>query len=237
MYEEKKCTHYTINKNMFWIGAIVILLLIAAMLFEIYRLSDSHQTGTTPERIEKTHIEFGSIESKLKDTDNCYLCGLAPESLMGYYRKFDTVGVIGLNEWYVLDLKLQNYDNDGNPIDNSSGSSSSFGNTSGMTYHVDATPTRGMTRATISSTNGSFEPTIIQNNLCQDCLDKITNTLEGYFETGNAEYLPFCLVDFSTLEIYPLQKTIVGYFIRDYWVELDHSEEEVEVKIYYLPER
>ena len=28
----------------------------------------------------------------------------------------------------------------------------------------------------------------------------------------------------------------ISYSVRDYWVELDHQDDEVEVKVYYLPE-
>ena len=55
-------------------------------------------------------MEYGHIDSKLENVDECYLCGNSSESLMGYYSKFDTVGIIGLNEWYVLDLRLKEYE-------------------------------------------------------------------------------------------------------------------------------
>ena len=33
---------------------------------------------------------------------------------MEYYRKFDTIGLISLNDWYVIDFPLKNYDENGN---------------------------------------------------------------------------------------------------------------------------
>ena len=236
MYEEKKCTHYTINKNVFWIGAIVILLLIAAMLFEIYRLSDSAQTGTTPERVEKTHIEFGSIESKLKDTDKCYLCGLAPESLMGYYRKFDTVGVIGLNQWVVMDLRLKEYDSEGNCVEKE-GSSSAHNSMQGVEYTIESTPSRGKASATIKSTDGMFYESTVKKHLCQQCLDKVVSTLQRDTVDGAKDFLPFCVVDFETLELYPVQREQHSYFVRDYWVQIESIDEEIELEVFYLPEK
>lgn len=82
-----------------------------------------------------------------------------------------------------------------------------------------------------------FKKDEIQKNLCQQCLDKVIDSLEGYFEKGKEEYLPFCLVDFSTLDIYPIQKMNMAYSVRDYWVELDHDGSEIEIDVYYLPER
>ena len=106
-----------------------------------------------------------------------------------------------------------------------------------MDYYVSTIASRGRASATITSTDGMFDKTVVENHLCQVCLDKVTDTLDGYFEKGKEEYLPFCLVDFETLEIYPMQKMNISYSVRDYWVELDHQDDEVEVKVYYLPER
>ena len=47
-------------------------------------------------------------------------------------------------------------------------------------------------------------------------------------------YLPFCLVDFKTLDIYPVQKMNMAYSVRDYWVELDYNDAEIELDVYYL---
>ena len=49
--------------------------------------------------------------------------------------------------------------------------------------------------------------------------------------------LPFCLIDFGTKELYPIQDTLLAYFIRDYWVELDFDKNSVNIKSYYLPKR
>lgn len=237
MDEQKKRAYYRIPKAVFWISIIVVVVLVTAMSMKIIDLQDMNNVKVEESAAETFHMEYGNIESMLENEEECYLCGNSNRSLMGYYRKFDTVGIIGLNEWYVLDLRLKEYDGSGNPIEASSGTSDSFGNTSGMNFNVKATPSRGMASATISSSNGMFEKEEVQNNLCQECLDKVTSTLEGNFEKGKEEYLPFCLVDFATLEVYPLQKRNGAYTVRDYWVELDHNESEIKIDVYYLPER
>ena len=238
MKEEKNIKYYRIRASVFWAAIVVIGLLFSVIICSLFKSGNTNAADTnSAEHIETMHMEYGSISSKLKNTEECYLCGSHANSLMGYYRKFDTVGIIGLNQWYVLDLRLQAYDENGNKIDDSSGSSTSMGNTSGMDYYVSTIASRGRASATISSTDGMFNKKVVENHLCQVCLDKVTDTLDGYFEKGKEEYLPFCLVDFETLEIYPMQKMNVSYSIRDYWVELDHQDDEVEVKVYYLPER
>lgn len=236
MKEEKNIKYYRIRASVFWTAIIVTGLLFSVIICALFKSENTADTNSA-EHIETMHMEYGSISSKLKNTEECYLCGSHANSLMGYYRKFDTVGIIGLNQWYVLDLRLQAHDENGNKIEDSSGSSTSMGNTSGMDYYVSTIASRGRASATISSTDGMFNKKVVENHLCQVCLDKVTDTLDGYFEKGKEEYLPFCLVDFETLEIYPMQKMNVSYSIRDYWVELDHQDDEVEVKVYYLPER
>lgn len=233
MKEKREVRYYRIRAGVFWAMIIIIVglgLLVCGVMRNAEPVNKENSNGL------KQHTEYGNIESTLETVEECYLCGNSANSLMGYYRKFDTIGVIGLNEWHVLDLGLKKYDSEGILEADQAGSSSMFGNTQGLNYSVDSMPSRGMARATISSENGMFNETVVKQHLCQECLDKVTNTLEGYFEDGKEEYLPFCVVDFETLEIYPVQKQNVSYFVRDYWVTLECGEE-IEIEVYYLPER
>lgn len=237
MKDEKRIRYYQIRAGVFWGVSAATVILIEILLAIIFQNIHGAAKEVQDKPVETIYMEYGSIKSELENTDECYLCGNANESLMGYYRKFDTVGIIGLNEWYVLDLHLVKYDGTGNISDDQDGTSSSFGNSQGVDYNIDGTPTRGRASATVSSTNGFFNPKVVKNHLCQSCLDKVTDTLEGYFEKGKEEYMPFCLVDFKTLDIYPLQKRNRAYLVRDYWVEINHKDYEIEVDVYYLPER
>jgi len=36
---------------------------------------------------------------------------------MSYNKNFDTIGLISLNDWYVIDFPLKNYDENGNEIE------------------------------------------------------------------------------------------------------------------------
>ena len=83
-----------------WLVLVLIGILFLTGIFvtsRITALCASHEE-TENERVETTHMEYGQIKSKLKNLEECYLCGNSNRSLMGYYRKFDTVGIIGLNE-------------------------------------------------------------------------------------------------------------------------------------------
>lgn len=207
----------------------------AMALFRMY--ADAKEEVYGDEYKESYCIEYGSLDSKLENIEECYLCGNADRSLMGYYRKFDTIGIIGLNEWCIIDFRLKAHDENGNEIQESRSNGMSGGYNQGVCYEVDSMASRGMSSATVSSEK-EFDMTCIQNNLCQGCLDKITATLERYCKAGEKEaFNPFVLVDFETLDIYSLQGNYTGMSVRDYWVEVELEEGETMVDAYYLPER
>lgn len=237
MMEEQKCRevgYYRIRKCHFWIGIVFVLVFVGSLSLKI---------GLTVKQIDTTEsaknmctAEYGHMDSKLKNKDECYLCGYSEHSLMSYYRKFDTLGVIGLNEWYVLDLGLKKYDEEGNKSTESDTTSMMSGTTQGVHYYVNATPSRGMSSAMVVSEE-IFNPKVIRENLCQECLDKVLETLKVQYPEGEvAEYKPFVLVNFDTLELYSLQEGYSGISIGDYWVELEYNDEgEIMIDAYYTP--
>ena len=226
MKRQTRIRYYKIRASILWLVLILILSVLGMLVL----------TGNYIHRVETFYAEYGKIVSELENIENCYLCGNADDSLMGYYRKFDTIGIIGLNEWNILDLRLKEYDSGGNLVENYKGSTSLNGSDQGVTYQISSIPARGMAKASISSDNGMFDEMFVKEHLCQECLDKVADTLEGYFVKGKEEYLPFCIVDFETLEIYSLQRMNSGFFVRDYWVNLN-VEETIELQVYYLPEK
>lgn len=228
MKDKKIVRYYSIRASVFWCWVTLCILLISGLI-----ISWNTEGGKTQQRTAYT--EYGTIMTQLKNTSECYLCGSSNESMMDYYKKYDTIGIVGLNQWYILDLRLKEYDNEGNVIEKR-GSSSTYGNIKGMDYYVSATPSRGMASATIKSTDGMFDNTMISQHLCQECLDKVTNTLVRDTVEGQEEYLPFCVVDFETLELYPLQQEGHSYFVRDYWVQIESINDGIEIEVMYLPE-
>lgn len=44
-------------------------------------------------------------------------------------------------------------------------------------------------------------------------------------------------MDFQTLELYCLQEQYASYYIRDYYVRLDQTEDGMEIEAVYAPER
>ena len=53
---------------------------------------------------------------------------------MSYFRNFDTIGLISLNDWYAIDFPLKNYDENGNEIESAASTSFLSGNTGEIAY-------------------------------------------------------------------------------------------------------
>lgn len=230
----KEKQYYQIRKRHLWIGVGIILSIIVITYFR----QDLFETWQRKQGRED--VAYEGIKSVLKDNGECYLCGNSDRSLMGYYRKFDTVGLISLNDWYVVDFGLKEYDEQGNPLKSDSAhTSTQMTNTGEVSIMTSSSPNRGMASINVSLPEDYRPDTkMLQEHLCQTCLDKITDSLEtSKWKYEKKQAIPLCLVDFETLEIYSLQDWHVGCSIRDYWVDMEYDEEKVEVSAYYLPTR
>lgn len=183
----------------------------------------------------RVNITYDRIQSKLDDKKKCYLCGDNDRSLMGYYRNTQSIGLISINDWYVIDLELK-ASLDGVSTEGTRSTITSQGD---MSYIGEATPSRGMASLIAElPDNYNVDTTIIQHNLCQNCLKKVTASLsysKWKYEKKNP--IPLCIVDFQTLEIYSLQDWHKGFSVRDYWVNLFFSDKKVEIYAYDLPKR
>lgn len=226
--------YYKIRKKTFW--WIVALAVIVVLTIAVFFQSNTDED----ERGEYVEITYDHLESKLVNAKECYLCGNNARSLMSYYRKFDTIGVISLNDWYVIDLRLKEYDSQGNKTESDGSASMWHTNNGNISYDGTSNTSRGMADMQISLPQDyKLDENFLENNLCASCLNKVVETLEhSYFENEATETIPLCVVDFDTLELYSIQDHYRSYFIRDYLVELDFDEEnEINISAYYLPER
>lgn len=240
MYREKtEPKYYKIRADVArgFVACIGLLIIIVAV--GKYWLKDKESGEIKPEEHrERIEVNYDDLKSELKNIELCYLCGNNRKSLMGYYRKFDTIGLISLNDWYVLDFPLKVYDEEGKEIEKSDSNSVRYGNTGEITYSVHGTPSRGMAEIDVTlSENYKVDIGNLQKNLCQECLDKVGVSLEYWkWNDEEKEGIPLCLVDFETLEIYSLQDYYCSYFIRDFFVEIDCGENNIKVEVFYLPE-
>lgn len=232
---EEQNKYIKIRKDILWkiLAVFIILFLTGTLIFQIYK-SKSVKSET-----EYVDVTYEHLTSKLTDKTQCFICGSPKESLMPYYRKFDTIGVISFNDQYVFDLGLKSYDGTGEEIESSTNSSIHSTHLDNVAFSLNSIPSRGMSHATITlPKNYKLDTEILEENFCTDCLAKVAATLEhSYCKGDKKETIPLCLIDFDTLELYSLQGLYTGYFVRDYWIELDSNENEIELSAYYLPVR
>ena len=107
----------------------------------------------------------------------------------------------------------------------------------GCFFHTEQMSDYGISEVSVDYGEDSiFDVKKVQNHLCQECLDKLVESMEVFCEeTQKPKPRDLVLVDFQTLELYAIQEHNAGYFIRDYYVEIESEEDGVEVKAFYCP--
>lgn len=231
--EKQEPHYYQIRASVFWMLIGVMVSFIGAAYFK----NDLYEWWLRSGGREE--VLFEGMESNLESKEECFLCGNNSQSLGERYKESDGVGIISLNDWYVFEIELKNYGGDGIEDTENRGLSTTFGNTGQLIYCTKSIPARGMASIEITFPDDySLNSQMIQNNLCQECLDKVGSSL-GYSKWKNEEKetVPLCLIDLTTLEIYSLQDWHRGCMIRDYWVEIEPDKESMVVKLFSLLEK
>lgn len=200
----------------------------------------------------ETHYEMSDYElaaqSKTKKED-CFVCGNRADSLMPYYDKRDSVGIIHWNDLSVCDTEVRAYDDDGNELfgqNHTNMRSNSFGEGYGSIM-VTGTPNRGYSDVEVHyEDKDEVDFSSLKKALCQSCLNKVVEFYvdqKNYGDDRSLGTTGYCLVDFVTKELYTLSDSYRGYSIRDYFVRYDIVEDpegdddRIEVFIFYAPQR
>ncbi len=193
--------------------------------------------GAAVEGEEDYSVHYASEVSE-KD---CCICGENDRSMMGYYRKSGMIGLVCLNTMSISSLDTRPYSDDGTEsIDNGNLSIMITSHGEGeCSFHISGMPGRGIFEAEVHYVEGNtanFER--IKKFLCQKCLNKVTEMYEEEMNWSNGEgrFPEVCLVDFATNELYTLGEHYTGYWIRDFWVHLDHRDDRSNVMVIYAPE-
>lgn len=232
----QKGKYYRMRKELVWGAGILAALLLFFTAFG--KMKDTADMLQQEEFTSMEYKELPAVQSELSDSEGCYLCGTAKESLMGYFRQFDDLGIISVNQWYVLDFGILPHEEDG--ADTSGTRTAMTGTGEGGDFFSSTqTPSRGISTVKVSYGEDSIlDVEKAKAILCQDCLDKLLAVMETYGPEGE-EPKPrdLCLVDFQTLELYSLQEQYASYYIRDYYVRLDQTEDGMEVEAVYAPVR
>lgn len=217
------------------------------LLFGCSRQDSDTASGSASLQQEQSEYEL-EVQSAVNDKD-CYICGDRSDSLMLYYAKRDSIGVVFWGEPAISDSEVRAYDDEGNELFGQNSSStwrSSFGENHGSIM-VQGTPNRGFTNVVVNyEKKDEVDFNSIKEYLCQDCLDSVVGFYvdqKNYGEDTRLGTTGYCLVDFVTKKLYTLSDPYRGYFIRDYYVSYDIVENadlednHIELFILYAPER
>ena len=167
------------------IGGLMFLAGLAISLyFPIVRASKL-QMGS--QESEQCQITQGSVKSTLDNREECCLCGSNSRSLMGMYRGKDDLGIISLNNWYVLDMDVGKDANE--TISGQNSSRITATGEGGCIFHVDLNHARRISDVRIEyGEENYFDVDKVRGYLCQTCLDKLIDVIDGY---GDSEFIIF----------------------------------------------
>lgn len=228
MREREKKLYYRIRPGVFWgmIGSMILLILGFAFKDILY------EEWVQSKGVEK--IAFAGINSKLERDEECYFCGENNYNLTREYQNAEKIGVISLNDWYVLDFPVSSSSE--TESEEHSDSCLLLGKTEEMRYSVRSSFSGAKTSVEIMFPDKcklKMEP--VREHLCQSCLDKVSASLEFQkWKNENKEAIPICLVDFKTLDIYSLQEWSKSCKIRNCLVEMNREGNKTMINLYFL---
>ena len=231
-------TYYQIRTELFWGMVLCILLLLLMGIHANYRLMKQEPEKLSEDEPQiRMEVTYDDWHSELEDSAQCLLCRENALEEAEPVPGSDTIGLILLNSWTVLNLPLRRGETAGREGGHTGGSGIHYGYTGGITWLSSGDPDRGMAKISLTLPERCQpDEDFIRRNLCQTCLDQVTASLRFWKGAQeDKEAVPLCLLDRQTAKIYSAQDWHLGYFIRDYWIELDFEETEVSIKAYYLP--
>lgn len=181
-----------------------------------------------------TMANQGEQSSAEKKRNPCYLCGNG--GLMGYYGRFDSIGLLNLNTGQICDVQIFAYEEDGKTPRQMRGSENSYVSSGehASAVSISSGGTRRIGHVTVLPREGSnMELKQTKKHLCSSCINRV---FDIYKDRLGEDILDTVFVDFTDREIYPIDQSYVAYFIRDYYLHFDFSSDRVEVLIFYAPE-
>ena len=210
------------NERYYYVSKIVLWALSGVMIVWIgicFYKHDLYKAWLASSRREK--VTYAGVSSVLSDDTKCYLCGKTDDSMMSYYRKFDTLGILFLNDWNILGFETH------------SGTRISIGNTDEYRYENSSVPGKGLAEINVTFEEG-YKPDVesLRKRLCQTCLDKALEALEfERLKNQKKEAMPLFLVDFRTLEIYSVQKQKQKLYLDKGYVSTQKENNKLEIEI------
>ena len=197
----------------------------AAAMFLLLALIANTHNEQAPEEYE--HIDYVSTITP----GDCFVC-----SEQGPYWGQDNVGLINLNSFELLHLPINRYGDHGELVEEPAGVMLTCGimDEEADTYaHAYVFPDNAYATLQITGVQYDIDRDLIQNKLCQTCLDSI-NSL--WFTTQPpAEY---AVISFEDKTIQPLLNAHPWFSAGNYGIDCEFRENSaVDILVHYCPNR
>lgn len=208
---------------------VVWAVLIAAILGTWWFVKESASGQSMQQEQEKREWSFTSAVSK----EDCQLCG----NITYAEKTDDNLGIILVNSGELVHVAINRYDASGQLIEESAGylSSDTIELTGDFKMSLMVNADRGYARAKIAPEK-EVDVSKATEYYCTECLSSLFEDVDiaGSYGIG--------LVHFATGEVRLLDTHIRGFMLGDYYVscnvyEKEGKDTEVEILIFYCPER
>ena len=162
------------------------------------------------------------------DKEKCFLCGSNRPGIFDYYKKSECIALVCLNTWNIADTNVYEYDDNGKIVEEPNGFSTNI-NTHGeneCSWMVAGDPVRHTATATLTyGDNSVLDPERLSAQLCQDCLKKVADALWPTGYENDWTYHCDVFMNMETEDIYPISSPIIKCGIDDFWLHIDHEQE------------
>ena len=91
------------------LGIVLGIVVLFTAGFAIVHFQKAYDKQEKVQNRKHIDIAYDGFTTQLENAAQCHLCGSSNKSLMSYYRKFDSVGLISLNDWYIVPFQLKTY--------------------------------------------------------------------------------------------------------------------------------
>lgn len=233
--KQGKASYCLVRLEIMW-GMVLLLIVSMASLIFLYCRQNEHVVKEGGNCNYEYKIQ-PPVESGLIEIAECYLCGHNKRSMIGHYRGNDDIGIICINQWYIVGLGVRSFEEQ-DSIGSQNHRTSRFGTGEGGDFfQISQDSSRGISEVEIDyGENSIFDLETVKDQLCQECLDQLLNVLDCYgLEGEEAQPRDLCLIDFQTMKLYSLQEHNRSYYIRDYYVQIHMDDSGAEVNVFYMP--
>lgn len=145
-------------------------------------------------------------ETKLTDQEECALCGSRKGSMTGMFSGKDAIGIISVNDWYIMDLKIKSGNEKGNMPEDTEGKNTTRTTVgkNGRVLERSSESLRGISEIVVDyGEDRVLSMEKASQILCQSCLEKLSEAMEVKCEEGKEpEPVDLVLIDFETMELY-----------------------------------